>query len=71
MEAVFPLGPCPLRVSLRPCVCGGVSEGKAARGRPVPRLPPAWPLLAGGCARPRHEGLVGAGSRVGSPLGAQ
>lgn len=29
MEAVFPLGPCPLRVSLRPCVCGRVSEGQA------------------------------------------
>lgn len=52
--------------SLAACRARG---GWRARGGPVPRLPPVWPILVGSCARPRHEGLVGAGSRVGSPPG--
>lgn len=70
-SGLLPLGPCPVWVSVRIHARSGVGEGQAVRGHPIPRLLLAQPVPAGGCARPRHEALVRAGSRVGSPPGAQ
>lgn len=68
-QAALPRGPGPVGLTWEP---GGLLReggGRRAQGGPVPRLPPVWPVLVRSCARPRHEGLVGAGSRVGSPPG--
>lgn len=69
MQAAFPRGPRPVGLPWERGCSPRCERGPVCMGRSSSRLLPAWPLPVGSCARPRHEGLVGAGSRVGSPLG--